>query len=104
MPPLDSRAVSGVSRVFRDDPVEVVCQEKEKVRDRSALSRREVLVCKELIGKVVRGKTETDRQVHGAASATFPQKLTDSIVMLIIQLKQQKQLLDSISERGTGIW
>ena len=47
MPPLDSRAVSGISGVFRDDPVEAVCQEKEKVRDLSALSRRGELVCKD---------------------------------------------------------
>lgn len=71
--------LSGIPGVFRDDPVEVACQETEKVRDWSALSRIEELVCKELIEKVVRGKR--DRQMHGAASATFSQKLTDSIVM-----------------------
>lgn len=69
--------LSGIPRVFGDAPVEVACQEKEKVRDWSALSRIEELVCKELIGNVVRRKT--DRQT--ATSATFSQKLTDSIVM-----------------------
>lgn len=52
--------LSGIPRVFGDAPVEVACQEKEKVRDWSALSRIEELVCKELIGNVVRRKT--DRQ------------------------------------------
>lgn len=69
--------LSGIPRVFGDAPVEVACQEKEKIRDWSALSRIEELVCKELIGNVVRRKT--DRQT--ATSATFSQKLTDSIVM-----------------------
>lgn len=83
MLPLDSGIVSGIRVVFREDPAEVACQEKEKIRNQSALSRIEELVCKKLIGKVGREKNnkQTNSQVHGATSTTLSQKLVDSISM-----------------------